>query len=148
MYTEQITQRLGIGAPVNNATLNSGGTASGTAGPIDMSKFHRALFLVDVGTVSAGGSVTLQLVEDTASNLGTATNLAGSNTSLVAVTSNKQVTFEVRADQMTKRYLGLTATETAGHNVAVTIVCFGDEANHKPGNAANDASVASQQVVA
>jgi hypothetical protein len=151
VYTEQITQRLGITAPVNNQTINSGGTATVTAGPVDMSKFHRAFFIVDIGTVVSGGNVTLQLIESNNSNLTSSSNCQGSNTSITGLTtSNQQYTLEIRADQMTKRYLGLQATETSGgggHNVAITIVGFGDEAGHKPGNVSNDTSVASQKVV-
>ena len=147
MYTEQLTERLGIGPALNPQILNSGATATGNAGPVDMTKFHRALFIVEIGTVVSGGSITAQLIEDSAANLGTATNLGGSNTSMTLTTSNKQYTFEVRADQMTKRYLGLSLTETGGHNVTLTAIAFGDEASHKPGKAANDSSVVTQNVV-
>jgi hypothetical protein len=150
MYTEQLTQRLGICAPVNNQTINSSATASATAGPVDMQKFHRALFLVDVGTVVSGGAVTLQLIESASSSLSSPQNCPGSNTALTGLnTSNKQYTFEIRADQIDAgyRYVGLQATETAGHNVAITVVGFGDEAGHKPGNLNNDSSVVTQQVV-
>jgi hypothetical protein len=146
MYTETLTQRLGIGAPIFTQSLNS---SNATSGSIDMSKFHRALFILEVGSVTASGLLNVQLVEDTNSSLNAATSLAGNNVSLANLnTANKQYTFEVRADQMTKRYVGLQCTETAGHAITVTVVGFGDEANHKPGNAANDASVVTQNVVA
>ena len=119
-----------------------------TAGPIDMSKFKRALFVVNVGAVAGGGSLNFQLIEDTASNLGTATNLAGNNVSQTGfTTANKLVTFEARADQMTKRYLGLKVTETGSQNVNVCVIGFGVEAIEKPGNANNAASVNTQNVV-
>jgi hypothetical protein len=145
MYTETLTQRLGIAAPVNPQTINN---TSKTTGSVDLSLFHRALFLVEIGAVTGGGSINLQLVEDTAANLGTATNLAGNNVSQTGLTTaNKQYTFEVRADQITKRYVGLKITETGLQNVVVSVVGFGDECGHKPGNANNDASVVTQNVV-
>ncbi len=151
MMSETITQRLGIAASVNNATINAGGTATVTTGSVDMQKFHRAFFLAEIGTVVAGGTVTLQLIESASSNLSSPQNCPGANTSLTGLnTSNKQYSFEVRADQLDAgyRYVGLQATETSsGHNVAITVVGFGDEASHKPGNAANDASVVTQNVV-
>jgi hypothetical protein len=150
--SEQITQRLGIAAPVSNQTINSGGTATVTTGSVDMQKFHRAFFLVEIGTVTAGGTVTLQLIESASANLSSPqAPQSVANTSLTGLnTSNKQYSFEIRADQLDAgyRYVGLQATETGGHNVAVTVVGFGDEANHKPGNANNDSSVASQSVAA
>jgi hypothetical protein len=145
MYTEQLTQALGFATEVDPQVMNNNAK---TAGPVDMSKFKRALFVVNVGAVTGGGALTMQLIEDTASNLGTATNLAGSNTSLTAFsTANKLVTFEVRADQMTKRYLGLKITETGSQNVNVCAIGVGGEAIEKPGNANNAASVSTQNVV-
>ena len=145
MYTEQLTQALGFCTEVDAQVINN---TNKTAGSIDMSKFKRALFVVNVGAVAAGGSLNFQLVEDTASNLGTATNLAGTGASQTGfTTANKLVTFEVRSDQMTKRYLGLKVTETGSQNVNVCIIGFGGEAILKPGNAQNAASVNTQNVV-
>jgi hypothetical protein len=145
MYTETLTQRLGIGAPVSPQTINN---TSKLAGGIDMSVFHRAIFVVEIGAVTAGGSINLQLVEDTAVGLGSNTNLGGSNTSITGLTTaNKQYTLEARADQLTKRYLGLKITETGSQNVTVSVIALGDEAAHKPGNAQNDSSVVTQNVV-
>jgi hypothetical protein len=145
MYTEQLTQRLGIGSGIPPQSVNN---ASVTSGSVDLQKFHRALFILEVGSVTAGGLLNVQLVEDSNASLNAATNLSGSGTSLANLnTANKQYTFEVRADQMSKRYAGLKVTETAAHAITVCVVGFGDEANHKPGNAANDASVVTQNVV-
>ena len=146
MYTEQITQRLGIAAAANpqilsNATVNSGA--------VDMSKFHRAFFILEIGTVVSGGSINAQLIQSASSNLSSSSNVPGSNTGVAGlVTSNKQYTFEVRADQLGagQQFVGLEVVETAGHNVTLCVVAYGDEAIHKPGSAQNDASVAGQQV--
>jgi hypothetical protein len=145
MFTEQLTQALGFCTEVDPQVINN---TSKTAGPIDMSKFKRALFVVNVGAVTGGGSLNFQLVEDTQSSLATATNLAGNNVSQTGfTTANKLVTFEARADQMTKRYLGLKVTETGSQNVNVCVIGFGGEAIEKPGNANNAASVNTQNVV-
>ena len=145
MYTEQITQAMVIGLSVNPQVINN---ASKLAGGVDMSLSRRAIFILEIGAVTGGGSINAQLVEDVNQNLSTATNLAGNNTSLTGLTTaNKQYTFEARAGQMTKRYLGLKITETGVQNVTVTVIGFGDEAGHKPGNANNDASVVTQNVV-
>jgi hypothetical protein len=113
-----------------------------------MSVSRRAIFILEIGAVVGGGSINAQLVEDTQASLATATNLAGSNTSLTGLTTaNKQYTFEARAGQMTKRYLGLKITETGVQNVNVCVVAIGMEGVHKPDNANNDASVVTQNVV-
>jgi hypothetical protein len=145
MFTEQLTQALGFCTEVDPQVIND---TSKTAGGIDMSKFKRALFVVNVGAVTGGGSLNFQLVEDTQASLATATNLAGNSVSQTGfTTANKLVSFEARADQMTKRYLGLKVTETGVQNVNVCVIGFGGEAIEKPGNANNAASVNTQNVV-
>jgi len=147
MYTEQLTQEIGIAAPVNPQTINN---TNKTTGSVDLSLFKRAFFIVEFGAMTAGCTIGLQLLEDTAANLGTATNLAGTNTSQTGLTNakaNKQITFEVRADQITKRYVGLKVTESGSQNVTVSVSAFGMDAIHKPGNSQNDASVDTQNVV-
>jgi hypothetical protein len=145
MYQEQFTQEAGVYAAINPQTLNN---SSATSGGIDMSLFKRAFFVVEIGTVTSTGSITAQLVESLNANLSGATNLAGNNTSQTGLsTSNKQVTFEARADQMTKRYLGLKLTEVNSQNVVVAVVALGVDAIHKPGSANNDGSVVGSNVV-
>jgi hypothetical protein len=145
MYTEQITQAMGFATEVDPQTLNN---SNKTAGGVDMSWFRRAIVIVNVGSVTGGGALTLQLVESTAANMAGATNLAGSNTSMTGYnTANSIVTFEARAGQMTKRYLGLKVTETGNQNVVVCVNAIGMEADHKPGNSQNVAAVNTQNVV-
>jgi hypothetical protein len=145
MFTEQLTQALGLCTEVDPQVINN---TNKLAGGIDMSKFKRALFVVNVGAVVGGGSLNFQLVEDTQASLATATNLAGNNVSQTGfTTANRIVTFEARADQMTKRYLGLKVTETGSQNVNVCVLGFGGEAVEKPGSANNAASVNAQNVV-
>ncbi|HEV3079228.1 MAG TPA: hypothetical protein VGY66_05590 [Gemmataceae bacterium] len=147
MYTEQLTQEIGIAAAVNPQTINN---TNKTTGSVDLSQFKRAFFVVEFGAMTAGCSIALQLVEDTAANLGTATNLAGTNANQTGITNasaNKQITFEVRADQITKRYVGLKVTESGVQNVTVSVVAIGMDSIHKPGSSQNDASVATQNVV-
>src|SRR5262249_51825306 len=104
----------------------------------------------EFGAMTAGCNIALQLIEDTQSSLATATNLAGTNanqTGLTNALANKQITFEVRADQITKPYLALKVTESGVQNVTVGIVAFGMDSSHKPGSSQNDASVNTQNVV-
>ena len=145
MYTEQITQAMAIGLPVNPQVINN---ASKLAGGVDMSLSRRAIFILEIGAVTGGGSINAQLVEDVNQNLSTATNLAGNNTSVTGLTTaNKITTFEVRAGQLSKRYLGLKITETGSQNVVLCCLAWGDEGVHKPNNANNGTNVATQNVV-
>jgi hypothetical protein len=143
MYTEQLTQALGIVNPVHPQVLNNG--TLNTAG-VDMSLFKRALFVLDVGAVVNGGSVTATLQES--SDQSSWSTLAGSGVSLSALTTASKVyTFEARADQMSKRYLRLNVQETGGQNVNVCALGLGAEAIHRPGNTSNGTAVSTQNVV-
>src|SRR5205823_6284078 len=83
MYTEQITQSMAIGPAVPPQVINN---TNKTAGGVDMSVSRRAIFILEIGAVAGGGSINAQLVDDTQASLATATNLAGSNTSLTGLT--------------------------------------------------------------
>jgi len=146
MYMEQITQALGFATEVDPQVINN---TNKTTGSIDMSQFHRALFIINVGAVTVGGSLNFQLVEDVNANLSTATNLAGNNASQTGfTTANKLVTFEARADQMSKRYLRLAVTENVGQNVYVCVIAFGAVAVHQPNTPQNGSAISTQNVVA
>jgi hypothetical protein len=144
MYTEQLTQRLGIANGIPPQTINN--TTVTTSG-VDLSVFHRALFTLYIGAVTAGGSIAAKLQESTDNS--TFTDLSGSNVSISGkTTSNNVETFEVRADQITKRYVRLSVTASGAQNVLVSATAVGDEAAHKPGNTQNGTQVDTQSVVA
>jgi hypothetical protein len=146
MYTEQMSQALSItGAPVHSASV-----AVGTAdtGGIDMQKFRRALFVLDVGAFGASATVDMKLQESTDNS--TFTDLVGTGVAitqlLAAGGNNRLATLEVRAGQITKRYV--RARVTVG--TAATQLCciaLGGEAIDKPGAAQDIAAVVQRSVV-
>jgi hypothetical protein len=144
MYTEQLTQALSVAAaPVHAQTLNN---ATLQTGGIDMSKFKRALFVVDVGATGAGFSVTALLQESP--DLSSWFTLAG--TTINAITAQSKVaTLECRSDQLTstRRYLRCAVTEGNGQNVSVAVIPLGGEAVQKPGSAQDHTSVAQRLVL-
>jgi hypothetical protein len=143
MYTEQITQRVGLAGPINPQVVNN---QTKTTTGIDLQQARRAFFILEIGAVVGGGSINAKLREST-DNV-TFTDLSGNNVSMTSLTTaNKQYTFEVRADQLTKRYVQLSITETGSQNVNVAVIGYGDEGIHKPNSAQNDASVSTQNVV-
>ena len=104
-----------------------------------MQKFRRALFVILTGTVTAGGSLSAKLQESADGSTGW-TDIAGA--ALAAITaSNKAATLELRADQMTKRYVRATLTETGVQNVVCSCVALGGSAVEKPGSAQDVAAV-------
>ncbi len=154
MYAETITQRLALGAGIppqtaNNSTLNTDA--------INMQESHRAFFIVSIGNVTSGGSVACYLQESTNGSTwptnGTASpfgNSGGTQTSQTGITtSNSEITFEVRADQLTTgcQYVRLQVVTSGSQNVLIAATAYGDEGNHKPNNENNATAVKTQNVV-
>jgi hypothetical protein len=147
MYTEQLSQGLSIAAaPIHPASYAAG---TQNTGGVDMQKFRRVMFVLDVGVFGGGATVDMKLQEST-DNV-TFTDLAGTNVAITQLVAgggnNREATLEVRTDQITKRYV--RAFVTIG--TAVTLLCVipvAGEAVNKPGAKQDDASVAQRQVVA
>lgn len=147
MYTEQLTQALSLAA----APLHPGSVAPGTAdtGGIDLQRFRRALFVLDIGAFGASATVDMKLQESTDNAV--FTDLAGTGVAITQMLqaggNNKLATLEVRAGQLSagKRYI--RARVTVG-TAATTLCCIplGGEADFKPGSAL-DIAAAVQRVV-
>jgi hypothetical protein len=154
MYTEQITERLALGAGVPPQTVNN---AAVNTDSVDMQKSRRAFFLVSFGA-TVGGTVTLSLQESADNSTwqangsaGAFSNSGGANVqqTLAAPTANSEYTFEVRAGQLSpgKRYVRLNINVSANNNL-LAAAAWGDEGNHKRNNFNNAAAVLTQNVVA
>src|SRR5205823_2641134 len=129
MYTEQLSQALSIQGQI--APVSQGaGTVQPTAG-VDLTKFRRALFILNVGVMAGGSTVDMKLQESVNSNLSSATDVAGSNVSitqlLAAGGNNRLATLEIRAGQATKRYMGVLVTVGSAASL-IQVTCLGGEA--------------------
>lgn len=146
MYTEQLTQALSLAA----APLHPASVAPGTAdtGGLDMQRFRRVLFVLDIGAFGASATVDMKLQESTDNAV--YTDLAGGAITQMAQAggNNKLATLEVRAGQLSagKRYV--RARVTVG-TAATTLCCIplGGEADFKPGSALDIAPVVQRVVV-
>src|SRR5262245_9129993 len=123
MYTEQLTQALSIAAtPVHPASV-----APGTAdtGGIDMQKFRRALFFLDVGVFGASATVDMKLQESI--DTSAFTDLPGTGVAITQLLqaggNNKVVTLEVRAGQLSAGRRYIRARVTVG-TAATLIACL------------------------
>jgi hypothetical protein len=146
MYTEQLSQALSIPAgQVNPQTLNSGATASANTGAVDMSKFKRALFIVGIGSVTAGGSITAKL-QSCATVGGTYADVANGALNALSV-SNKTATLEISAATTPNQFVRCILTETGGHDVVCACEVVAGEAEQKPANQNDSTSVVQRLVV-
>ena len=145
MYTEQLSQALSIAGTEIDPVSQAAGTV--TTGGVDISKFHRAMFVVMVGSVGAAGTVDAKLQTSPVSNFASGVaDVTGSNITQVTA-GNKVVTLEMRADQVPAgaRYARLSVT--VGTNaVLIAALAIGSEAALKPASA-NDVAAVAQRVV-
>ena len=153
MYTEQITQRIALGAGIPPQTLNNARLSSDA---VDLQHSRRALFILSIGAITGSISAWLQESADNSSwtandTAGAFSNSGAANVSQTGLTTaNKVVSFEVRAGQLTagKRYVRLQIKEVNSSNALVCVTAYGDEGIDKPNNANNAAAVTTQNVVA
>src|SRR5262249_46583473 len=132
MYTEQLTQALSI---PSNPTHAAAQTASFNSVSVDLQKFRRALFIIDIGA-APGAAQTFDAKLQESTDNSTFSDLSGSNVSIAQITSaNHTVTLEVRAGQLTKRYARIAVT-IGGTTPSFTccVIPLGGEAVEKPGN--------------
>jgi hypothetical protein len=142
---EQLSQGLSIAAVVSPQTLNNSNANSGNG--IDMSKFRRAIAVVLVGSVTAGGSLTAKLQAATTSG-GSFSDVA--NSTITAITaSTKEASIEIRDDEMPAgtQFLRVVLTEGGSQNVVCAAVLLGGEGDFKPASKQDIASVAQRLVV-
>jgi len=152
MYTEQMTQRLflAMGQPPANYAANATPYYSGV---VDMAKFKRALFVPILGVIDAAGTMDGRLQSCALANFASGVhNITGTNLTQVPNTAaNTIVTMEIRSDQVAQqnagdRYVRASTTITT-NSIIYAILAIGDDAVQKPGNAQNNTSVVTQQVV-
>lgn len=145
MFTEQITERVGFCTPIEPQVLNNGNDKTGA---LDMAVFRRAIFAMNLGSVTGGGSVTFKLQESETTTDGDFSDVSGTTATMSVTTANKLYTLEIRADQLSsgQRYVRAVATETGSQNVYVQVTGWGDDCGYKPGKQYNAAAVSTQTV--
>ena len=148
MMTEQLSQALSLAAsPVVPQTLNN---STQKTGGVDMNKFHRALFVVTVGSVAAGGSLSAKLQESVDTTDGNFTDVSGGAITqlLAAGGDNRSAILEIDAAKLTagKKYTRVKVTVGTAASL-VTAFALGVDPVQKPGSQNNDTSVAQRLVV-
>jgi hypothetical protein len=141
MYTEQLTQSLNFGTPIQPQQLTSTTTVS--SGSIDMQTCRRAIFTFNLGAFG-GTSPTCSAVAQIQSSADNSTwSNEANDSSLTISTQSTGLTKEIRAGMLTagKRYARLQVVCTIGGTtptIPVAGMAIGGEADHKPASAKND----------
>ena len=129
---EQLTQGLSLADAINTQSVTN---TSVTSAGIDMTKFRRAMYEIQCGSLGVAGNVNGNLQSSAQANFNVAHNIASSNITQITQ-NNARVTIEVRDDQIQAgdRYLRLVVTG-GGNAVTVGATGWGSEAEQKPAKA-------------
>jgi hypothetical protein len=136
MWMEQLGQALG---QVDQIFPSNAAAGTYNSVGVDMSRFHRALWVIELGAFTSGGTVNITLQTAANSNFNAGVHNLTVNTNFAQVTSggaNTVVTVELQADSVTNQNPGdrygrvSVVIGTAAVNFSVT--GFGAESNHKP----------------
>jgi len=150
MYTEQASQGIALMDWIlpTNAAAASYNSVNG----IDMSKFKRAMYVIQTGLFTASGTLDARLQSSPNANFNPAHNIASSNlTQIVNTTPNVMVKMEVRAEYVQQqnpgdRYVRLNTTiGTAAVNYGA--IGYGVDSEQKPGNQYENTTSVPQSVV-
>jgi hypothetical protein len=151
MFTEQLTQAL---AQVDQIQPSNAAAGTYNSTGIDMQKNRRALYVLEIGAMTATGTVnaTLQSAANANFNANVHNMTGGTMTQVLAAGGgNTVITFETTDEAVQNqnpgdRYVRLQViVGTAAVNFSV--VGMGGEASHKPASAQNPAAVGQQIVV-
>ena len=129
---EQLTQGLSLADVINTQSVNN---TNATSAGIDMTKFRRAMYEIQCGSLGSAGTVDANLQSSAQANFNVAHNIASTNITQITQ-NNARVTIEIRDDQIQAgdRYLRLRLTG-GGNAVTVGATGWGSEAEQKPAKA-------------
>jgi hypothetical protein len=141
MYTEQLTQGLNFGTPIQPQQLTT--TTTLNSGSIDLQYCRRAIFTYNQGAFGGTGP-TCSAVAQIQTSPDNSTWANEANDSPLTITAQSTgLTKEIRAGVLTagKRYARLQVVCTIGGTsptIPVAGLAIGAEADHKPASAKND----------
>ncbi len=115
MYNEKMTEALAYLGRLAPASVSAGAV---TIGPVTMAKLGRILFVINVGSVGAAGTLDGKL-QAAATSGGTYSDVAG--TTITQVTATGVVTIEVKAETLAAASQGpyVKFVGTVGTNAVV-----------------------------
>ncbi len=140
-------------SPIDVRNFTNSAANFNTAVGIDMSKFKRAFYVIQIGVMNTGTTLDARLQSSAFSSLNTVVNITGTNIAQVAAASNSNtiITIEVRADQVAQqnaghRYVRLNCVlGTSEANIAV--IGYGCDPIQHPSDQYVNTTIATQQVV-
>jgi len=143
VFTERLTESIGLPANPAHAATRS---ASFNTNSVNLRQFRRALWIIDVGTISAGTlDAKVQESPDSSSWFDLVPAVAITQITAGSVT----VTVEVRSDQLTsgRRFVRLALTLGGGPSMVMAVITLAAEPDQRPAKQF-DAGQITERVVA
>ncbi len=150
MFMETMAQQL---APIDVVnSLNTTANFNSAVG-IDMSKFKRALYVLQLGVLNTAATLDARLQSGPNANFNITHNITGTNIAQVLAASNTNtiIMIEVRSDQIAQqnagdRYLRLNCV-VAGSSINIGVIGFGCEPIQRPASQYINTTIVPQEVV-
>lgn len=110
----------------------SAGTTDVNSGVVDTQGYEGVAFVAQVGAIAANGAVTVKAQQDTASNMATAADIAGTSQGATADTDdNKLIVVDIYRPQ--ERYVRLAITRgDSGNSTIDSLIAIKYLPQHKP----------------
>ena len=142
-YSEQLSQQFALVDQIlfTNAAAASYNSTTG----VDLSKYKRALFVIQVAAITATATLDARLQGSNNSNFSGATNIANTNIAQIT-TANISAKIEIRSDQTNFRYVRINSTVgTTALNYGA--MGFGGQAIQSPGSQGEVSTLVGQTVL-
>jgi hypothetical protein len=122
---DRLNERLAIVGKIIDA---SAGTGTGTSDVIDMKNFKRCMFVLQAGTIAAGGLIDMAIQEGTSTTSFNTATAVKDMTQLINTDDNKVAIVEVMDEDMTDqyRYLRAVVSRTVGNSITSLLALAGD----------------------
>lgn len=150
MYTEQLTQAL---SPIDYILPSNAAAGTTNSSGIDLQKFRRAIFLIEVGAMAASSTLDAKLQSCVLANFASGVHsMTGGAITQIANTSNNVIVSIETTDEAAEkqnpgdRYIRLQCVVTTAA-VNYSAIGLGGEAQHKPASNQTNTTTVPQQVV-
>jgi hypothetical protein len=150
MFTEPLSQEL---SDIDQIAPSNAGAGTVSSGGIDMSKFSRAMYEIQIGAITGAGTLDakLQSCVNANFNAGVHNLTGGAITQITNAAPNTRVTLEVTEDAVQAqnngdRYVRLQCVVTA-NNVIYGATGWGGGASQKPASAQDNTTIVTQRIV-
>jgi hypothetical protein len=139
-FQEQMTQELSCADYIPPANAGAG---TQNSNGIDMQKFHRCMFEVQIGAITGAGTTTSQL--QSCKNANFASNVHNIGSNAVANTGNTRITLETSDEAVEQnnpgdRYVRLQCV-TAVNNVIYGVTGWGGASNQEPAQSQDNTTI-------